>query len=97
VWSLCVFCPEDYFHVKIEFGGFIFYLPGILFVCVLAGLNDEGDAAAITRYETSVFNIYSDLVALLCHILALLPHTEVVTASFTCSTGVLDYLFVFND
>jgi hypothetical protein len=43
---------------KLSFEAFSFYLPKFLFVCGLVGWNDEGEAAATMRFESSVFSIY---------------------------------------
>jgi hypothetical protein len=53
---LSAFCLEDYFYAKIEFGGFPFcdYQNPVY---VLVGWSDEGDTAAVLRFEISVFGI----------------------------------------
>jgi hypothetical protein len=49
------FCLEVCFHSKLSLEDF---LTKILFICVLEGWSDEGDAVAVIRFEISVFSIY---------------------------------------
>lgn len=72
---------------KLSFEAFSFYLPKFLFVCGLVGWNDEGEAAATMRFESSIFSIYHVFCMLFCEIFycCTLPCSRCIATHVSCT------------